>query len=279
VPELPEVERTRRLLEPKMQGARIERVRLRRLDLRAPFPRGFAARLRGQTVTRLTRRGKYLLAILSSGETLVMHLGMSGAFRIDETAAPSRGGAGRDRHDHVTFEMSTAARIIFNDPRRFGFMDLFSSAELSAHPLLAGLGPEPLSAEFDAAALARACRGKRTSLKIALMDQRVVAGLGNIYVSEALHRARLSPRRRASTIATRTGAPRDSARRLASAITAVLREAVTRRETYAPRPRHRPRFKVYDREHERCLHADCAGTIKRITQAARSTFYCPVCQR
>jgi formamidopyrimidine-DNA glycosylase len=279
VPELPEVERTRRLLEPTMQGARIERVRLGRPDLRAPFPRSFAARLRGQTVTELTRRGKYLLATLSSGETLVMHLGMSGAFRIDEVATTARRGAEPDRHDHVTFEMSTAARIIFNDPRRFGFMDLFSSADLLAHPLLAGLGPEPLADEFDAAALARACRRKRTSLKVALMDQRVVAGLGNIYVSEALHRARLSPRRLASTIATPSGAPRDSARRLAAAIKAVLHEAVDRHEAYAPRPRHRPRFKVYDREAERCLHNDCPGRIRRITQAARSTFYCPVCQK
>jgi formamidopyrimidine-DNA glycosylase len=279
VPELPEVERTRRMLEPKMQGVRIARVRLGRPDLRAPFPRAFAARLRGQTVTALTRRGKYLLALLSSGETLVMHLGMSGAFRIDELAGASRRGAEPDRHDHVTFEMSTAARIIFNDPRRFGFMDLFSSADLLAHPLLAGLGPEPLADEFNAAALARACRGKRTSLKVALMDQRVVAGLGNIYVSEALHRARLSPRRGASTIATPSGAPRDSARRLAASIKAVLHEAVDRHEAYAPRPRHRPRFKVYDRENERCLHRDCPGTIRRITQAARSTFYCPVCQR
>jgi formamidopyrimidine-DNA glycosylase len=279
VPELPEVERTRRMLEPMMQGARIEHVRLRRPDLRAPFPRAFAARLRGQTVTELARRGKYLLAILSSGETLVMHLGMSGAFRIDGLQEVSPGVADPDRHDHVIFEMSTPATITFNDPRRFGFMDLVSRSDWLVHPVLAGLGPEPLSDDFDAAALARACRGKRTSLKVALLDQRVVAGLGNIYVSEALHRARLSPRRLASTIATSSGAPRDSARRLTSAIKAVLREAVERRDTYAARARHRPRFRVYDRVNERCLHKDCPGTIRRITQAARSTFYCPVCQK
>lgn len=267
------------MLEPMMQGARIEQVRLRRPDLRAPFPRAFAARLRGQTVTELTRRGKYLLAILSSGETLLMHLGMSGAFRIDEIRDLSPGSAEPDRHDHVIFEMSTLATITFNDPRRFGSMDLVSRADRLVHPVLAGLGPEPLGDEFDAAALARACRGKRTSLKVALLDQRVVAGLGNIYVSEALHRARLSPRRRASTIATPSGVPRDSARRLASSIKAVLREAVDRREAYAARARRRPRFHVYDREHERCLHTDCPGTIRRITQAGRSTFYCPVCQK
>ena len=271
MPELPEVEHTRRLLEPMMQGARIVRVDLRRPDLRAPFPPGFADRLCGQTVAQLTRRGKYLLAMLSSGDTLVMHLGMTGEFRI-----VSSEGAGPDRHDHVAFEMSTPATITFNDPRRFGSMDLLSSADFTAHPVLGLLGPEPLSAEFDALALARACRGKRTSLKVALLDQRVVAGLGNIYVSEALHRARLSPRRLASTIATRSGAPRDSATRLASSIKAVLREAVARHEAYAPRTR---RFRVYDRETERCLRKDCPGRIKRITQAGRSTFYCPVCQR
>lgn len=274
VPELPEVEHTRRLLEPMMQGARIVRVDLRRPDLRAPFPPAFADRLHGQTVAQLTRRGKYLLAMLSSGDTLVMHLGMTGEFRIF-----SSGGAEPDRHDHVAFEMSTPATITFNDPRRFGSMDLLSSADFAAHPVLGTLGPEPLSDEFDAFALARACRGKRTSLKVALLDQRVVAGLGNIYVSEALYRARLSPRRLASTIAARSGAPRDNATRLASSIKAVLREAVARHEAYAPRTRRPPRFRVYDRETERCLRKECRGIIKRITQAGRSTFYCPVCQR
>jgi formamidopyrimidine-DNA glycosylase len=277
VPELPEVERTRRMLEPAMRGARIDRVQVRRPDLRAPFPDAFAVRMEGQTVVQLTRRGKYLMAILSSGETLVMHLGMSGAFRIVELAG-SRARAEAGLHDHVTFEMSSRATITFNDPRRFGFMDLLSQAALLAHPVLGRLGPEPLSDEFDAAALARACRGKRTSLKVALMDQRVVAGLGNIYVSEALHRARLSPRRLASTIATRSGAPRESARLLATSIKAVLLEAVDRNEAYAAR-RNRPRFRVYDREQERCLRKACAGTIRRITQAGRSTFFCPVCQK
>ncbi len=279
MPELPEVERTRRMLEPAMRGATIERVRLGRPDLRTPFPRGFEARLRGQTVADVARRGKYLLAILSSGDTLVMHLGMTGEFRIDGREATSGGRVEPDRHDHVTFEMSSTTSITFNDPRRFGSMDLVSRAEAPTHRVLGRLGPEPLGDEFDAGALAAACRGKRTSLKAALMDQRVVAGLGNIYVSEALHRARLSPRRRAATMATPAGLPRDRAGLLVVAIKAVLREAVARGESYPARPSRRPRFRVYDREGERCLRQKCPGTIKRITQAGRSTFFCPLCQK
>lgn len=262
-----------------MRGATIERVRLGRPDLRAPFPPGFEARLRGQTVADVARRGKYLLALLSSGDTLVMHLGMTGEFRIDGLEAMSGRRAEPDRHDHVTFEMSTAATITFNDPRRFGSMDLVARAEAATHRLLGRLGPEPLGGEFDAAQLAAACRGKRASLKAALMDQRVVAGLGNIYVSEVLHRARLSPRRRAATIATRAGLPRDGAALLVASIKAVLREAVARGESYPARPGRRPRFRVYDREGERCLRQKCPGTIKRITQTGRSTFFCPVCQK
>lgn len=262
-----------------MRGARIERVRLGRPDLRSPFPNAFAARLRGQTVNELTRRGKYLLALLSSGDTLLMHLGMSGEFRLDGLVATGGGLAEPGRHDHVTFEMSTPATITFNDPRRFGSMDLVARGDVPGHRVLGRLGPEPLADEFDAAALAEACRGKRTSLKAALMDQRVVAGLGNIYVSEVLHRARLSPRRQASTIATRVGAPRDAALRLAAAIKTVLREAIERGESYPARPNRRPRFRVYDREGGRCPRKDCPGTIKRITQAGRATFFCPICQK
>jgi formamidopyrimidine-DNA glycosylase len=279
MPELPEVERERRRLEPAMQGARFDRVLLHRPDLRSPFPPNFAERLRGQRVDAVLRRGKYLLASLSSGDTLLMHLGMSGEFRIEQRARTTRDLARRDRHDHVTFLMSTRATITFNDPRRFGLMDLVSPAGLAAHALLGGLGPEPLSPEFDAAALARACRGKRTSLKAALLDQRVVAGLGNIYVTEALHRARLSPRRRASTIGTRSGEPRDHAHGLVAAIKAALIHAAGRDETDAGSRDRRSRFRVYDREHQRCLRKGCSGTIVRIVQAGRSTFYCPVCQR
>jgi formamidopyrimidine-DNA glycosylase len=236
-----------------------------------PFPSDFGGRLTGQTVLALTRRAKYLLAGLSSHETLLMHLGMSGSFRISQDAD----GGGRGRHDHVVFHMSSGAVVTFNDPRRFGFMDLVPAGQLSRHPALCALGPEPLSAAFDARALARECRGKKTSLKAALLDQRVVAGLGNIYVVEALHRAGLSPYRRASTIATASGLPRLTAHRLTTTIKQVLIEAIDR----VSKPHRSPRFRVYDREGERCRRRRCGGTIRRRTQAGRSTFYCPVCQR
>jgi len=184
---------------------------------------------------------------------------------------------GPDPHDHVVFHMSSGAVVTFNDPRRFGVMDLLAPDALANHPSLRTLGPEPLAPEFDAAALARACKGKKTSLKAALLDQRVVAGLGNIYVSEALHRARLSPYRRASTITTPGGAPRDSARALTAAIKQVLTEAIARTET--PRAYRSSRFRVYDREGEACRRPRCGGVIRRRTQAGRSTFSCPVCQR
>lgn len=268
LPELPEVESVRRGLVPVLTGARIEEVELRRPDLRAPFPKDFRSRLIGQTVEALTRRGKYLLATVASGETLVMHLGMSGSFSIDSPAES-------DRHDHVVFRMSSGAVVTFNDPRRFGFMDLLTRRGLADHPVLSRLGLEPLSPEFDAAALALACRGKRTSLKAALLDQRVVAGLGNIYASEALHLAGLSPSRRASTIATPAGVPREAAHRLSAAIKQVLTIALERISRASYRA---SRFRVYDREGKRCPRARCGGTIRRRTQAGRSTFYCPVCQ-
>jgi formamidopyrimidine-DNA glycosylase len=269
LPELPEVESVRRDLAPVLTGARIEEVELRRPDLRAPFPKGFRSRLIGQTVEALTRRGKYLFATLASGETLVMHLGMSGSFRIDSAAES-------DRHDHVVFHTSSGAVVTFNDPRRFGYMDLLTRSEFARHPVLSRLGLEPLSPEFDASALARACKGKRTSLKAALLDQRVVAGLGNIYASEALHVAGLSPTRRASTITMAGGRPRPAAYRLRAAIKQVLVRAIER----IPNGRYRSsRFRVYDREGHRCPRARCSGTIRRRTVAGRSTFYCPVCQR
>jgi formamidopyrimidine-DNA glycosylase len=272
MPELPEVEAVRRQLEPAMVGTRITRVELRRPDLRTPFPRRFAARLTGTTTTELTRRAKYLVASLSSGESLLMHLGMSGSFRVEA------GGADQP-HDHVVFHLDRSEPsivVVFNDPRRFGFMDLVRTDRLDRHPSLKGLGPEPLSAAFDAEALARACAGKRAPLKGALLDQQVVAGLGNIYAVEALHIAKLSPQRQASTIATPAGAPRDSARRLAGAIKQVLVEAIDRQTS----TRYRSgRFRVYDREAERCRRPRCPGVIRRRTQAGRSTFYCPECQK
>lgn len=281
LPELPEVESVRRQLAPVMVGARIDKVEVRRPNLRLPFPPSFAARLTGQAVQALTRRAKYLLATLSSGETLVMHLGMTGSFRIERdqdrhaiTGLTST--MDDERHDHVVFHLSSKTSVTFNDPRRFGFMDLAGLDLLDQHPALRGLGMEPLSVDFDAAALAAACKGRGTPLKAALLDQHVVAGLGNIYVSEALHRAHLSPRRRASTIATASGAARPTAVRLAAAIKDVLNEAVER--TSGTRYRS-SRFRVYDREGERCPTRGCGGTIRRFTQVGRSTFYCRECQR
>ena len=264
-----------------MTRARFEQVVVRRPDLRAPFPRHFVERLVGQAVLAVNRRAKYLVVPLSSSETLVMHLGMSGSFRVGMRKAPDDRPTGTPidtvaRHDHVEFRMSSGAVVTFNDPRRFGFMDLLSLEALGNHPVLSRLGPEPLSTEFDAAALASACARRKTSLKVALLDQRVVAGLGNIYASEALHVARLSPQRRASTIATATGLPRPTAFRLTAAIKQVLCEAIDRVSGAAYRS---SRFRVYDREGERCPRRACTGTIRRRTQAGRSTFFCPVCQR
>jgi len=276
MPELPEVEAVRRRLEPAMRGARIDRVDLRRADLRRPFPAGFASRLQGRRVRAVDRRGKYLLVPLDSGDTLVMHLGMSGSFRVDRRGSRRAGsGATIDRHDHVVFTLSNGAVVTFNDPRRFGLMDLIGDALLVEHRPLEEMVPEPLAAEFDAAALATACAGKRVALKVALLDQRVVAGVGNIYASEALHAAQLSPLRRAATIATAGGRPRPPARRLAAAIKSVLREAIDRKA----RRDHGARFRVYEREGEPCRRRGCRGVIRRIVQACRSTFYCPVCQR
>jgi formamidopyrimidine-DNA glycosylase len=279
MPELPEVESVRRRIAPGLVRARITAVDVRRPDLRAPFPRHFVQRLTGQTVVALTRRGKYLLASLSSKETLLMHLGMSGSFRVVRDV-PAAGSLSRDTtntpHDHVVFHMSSGKAVVFNDPRRFGVMDLIPADELQTHRVLGGLGLEPLSKEFDATALARACRGKKTSLKAALLDQRIVAGLGNIYASEALYVARLSPLRRASILATPTGAPREAASRLTAAIKQVLAKATARQSGAVYRD---SRFLVYERQGERCLRKNCGGTIQRRVQNGRSTFYCPVCQR
>jgi len=231
MPELPEVETVRRGLQPVMEGARFTKVIAHRGDLRWPLAKDFAVRLEGKTVEGLGRRAKYLLADLSSGEVLVMHLGMSGSFRVLNGKDDTPSGYYHERtklaaHDHIVFHMSNGATITFNDPRRFGSMKLVSRDKLDDEPLLRALGPEPLGNAFDAAMLAQACRGKKTSLKAALSDQRIVAGLGNIYVCEALHRARLSPKRRASTIASRTGAPNDHAARLVDGIRAVLNDAI-----------------------------------------------------
>ena len=240
MPELPEVETVRRGLQPAMEGSKIVKAEARRKDLRFPFQKDFIARLQGQTVTGLGRRAKYLMADLGSGDVLLMHLGMSGSFRVlkaDDKQTPGQFHYPRseDRaHDHVVFHMSSGAAVIFNDPRRFGYMKIIARNALEDEPLLKGLGPEPLGNEFDAGMLARACAGKKTSLKAALLDQRVVAGLGNIYVCEALFSAHLSPKRQATTLASKAGQrkgvagaePTDHAKHLVTAIHAVLNQAI-----------------------------------------------------
>jgi formamidopyrimidine-DNA glycosylase len=270
VPELPEVETVRRMLEPAMQRAKFRRVIVNRPNLRIPFPDRFADRLRGTTVEAVQRRGKYLVIALSSGETLIMHLGMSGWFHVAAIGDRTRE---VDAHDHVVFIMSSGQSVVFNDPRRFGFMDL--SATPADYPSLKAMGPEPLSPEFTAASLARACRGKKAAIKVTLLDQKVVGGLGNIYASEALHHARISPLRKAASIATTLGKPKKEAEQLAASIKAVLTSAIRRSES----PYRAGRFRVYERAGEPCLRKGCSGTIRQVTQAARSTFYCPVCQK
>jgi len=288
MPELPEVETVRRGLAPVMEGERFAKVEVRRGDLRWPLPKGFAQTLHGKTVEGLGRRAKYLLADLSSGDVLLMHLGMSGSFRVGKDSAPGKYYRERSKstaHDHVVFHMSNGVTVTFNDPRRFGSMKLVPRAKLETEPLLRALGPEPLGNEFDAAMLARTCMGKKTSLKAALSDQRVVAGLGNIYVCEALFRARLSPKRRASTIADRNGKPNERAAKLVDAIKAVLTDAIEaggsslrdHRRADGSLGDFQHNFQVYDREGEPC--PDCKGKVKRIVQVGRSTFYCPSCQK
>jgi formamidopyrimidine-DNA glycosylase len=270
VPELPEVEAVRRMLEPAMQRAKFRRVIVNRPNLRIPFPDRFAERLRGTLVEAVQRRGKYLVVALSSGETLIMHLGMTGWFHVAAIGDRTRE---VDAHDHVVFVMSSGQSVVFNDPRRFGFMDLTAVAD--DYPSLKAMGPEPLSSQFTAESLARACRGKKVAIKVALLDQKVVGGLGNIYASEALHHAKLSPLRQAKSIATPTGKPKAEAVQLAASIKAVLTNAIRRSET----PYQAGRFKVYERVGQKCLRKGCDGVIRQITQAARSTYYCPVCQR
>lgn len=293
MPELPEVETVRRGLQPVMEGSKIVTAEVRRKDLRFPFQKDFVARLTGQTVTGLGRRAKYLMADLASGDVLLMHLGMSGSFRVMTDADQKTPGkfhharAKDGAHDHVVFHMSSGAAVIFNDPRRFGYMKVIARNAVDEEALLKGLGPEPLGNEFDAAMLAHSCANKKTSLKAALLDQRVVAGLGNIYVCEALYRAHLSPRRLAATLATKRGESTDHAKRLVAAIHAVLNQAIKaggsslrdHRQTTGELGYFQHSFQVYDREGERCRTAGCDGIVRRFTQNGRSTFWCPKCQK
>jgi formamidopyrimidine-DNA glycosylase len=293
MPELPEVETVRRGLQPAMEGSKIVRAEARRKDLRFPFQKDFIARLQGQTVTGLGRRAKYLMADLGSGDVLLMHLGMSGSFRVVQDEGTKTPGQfhhprSEDRaHDHVVFHMSSGSAVIFNDPRRFGYMKIIARKALEDEPLLKGLGPEPLGNQFDAAMLAHSCAGKKTSLKAALLDQRVVAGLGNIYVCEALFRSHLSPKRLASTMADKKKEPTDHARRLVTSIHAVLNQAIKaggsslrdHRQTSGELGYFQHSFQVYDREGEKCQSGGCRGIVKRFTQNGRSTFWCPSCQK
>ncbi|HVY51167.1 MAG TPA: bifunctional DNA-formamidopyrimidine glycosylase/DNA-(apurinic or apyrimidinic site) lyase [Devosia sp.] len=293
MPELPEVETVRRGLAPYLEGARIDKVRLNRQDLRFPFPKGFARALEGQTVASVGRRAKYLLFRLGSGRIWLSHLGMTGSFRFADFRfkEPSRyyepGENGR--HDHVVVELSHPQRghmtLVYSDARRFGFMDLFEREEDT--PYLAGLGPEPLSNAFNAEEMAGRFRGKSAPIKAALLDQRVVAGLGNIYVSEALWRAHIRPTVPARKLVLRSGQPGPRLELLAEGVRSVLTEAVEAggstlrdfRSAQGEAGYFQHRFDVYDREGEPCHTPGCPGIIRRIVQSGRSTYYCPACQK
>ncbi len=282
MPELPEVETVRRGLEPALEGRRLTKVKVNRPDLRFPFPDDFAGRLEGAKVERLERRAKYLRFALDTGETWVTHLGMTGRFTIDgqapgefEEDAPIGG-----KHEHLSLTTSEGKRIGFSDSRRFGYMALIPTAEVDDHPWFKGLGPEPLGNEFNAAVLKAAFKGKKQNVKVSLLDQRIVAGLGNIYVCEALFRARLSPK----TPAGKVSGPKLET--LVTKVRDVLAEAVeaggsTLRDfanADGGQGYFQHRFDVYGREGKPCA-GDCPGVVKRFVQAGRSTFWCPKCQK
>ncbi len=281
MPELPEVETVRRGLAPAMEGRRILAAQVRRPDLRFPFPPRFAQRIEGAIVKRLGRRAKFLTAELSTDETLIMHLGMSGRFSVNSGALGEFAfDPGDDpKHDHVVLRIEGGALVTFNDPRRFGFMELWPTPNIADYPRLKGLGPEPLTNGFSPAYLNEALAGRATPIKAALLDQSVVAGLGNIYVCEALHRARISPRRTAKTV------PGARAARLAPAINTVIAEAIdaggsSLRDFAAADGAlgyFQHSFRVYDQAGRPC--PECGEDITRIVQSGRSSFYCRMCQR
>ena len=288
MPELPEVETVVRGLRPYLEGRRLTRVELRRAGLRLPFPENFAQRLQGRRVTRIGRRAKYILMHLDDGQVLLCHLGMSGRMTVSAAAGDGAGdgaGAPPGKHDHVILTTDEGCEVRFNDARRFGLMDLVSEAGLATHPLLAGLGPEPLGNDFNGPELARRLAGKRSPIKAALLDQRVVAGLGNIYVCESLFFAGLSPRRKAYTV------QGGRAERLVHAVRDVLCRAIaaggSSLRDYVQASGELGYFQhswaVYGREGARCPGCDCdpatTGGVRRIVQSNRSTFYCAVRQR
>ncbi|MBS0123674.1 bifunctional DNA-formamidopyrimidine glycosylase/DNA-(apurinic or apyrimidinic site) lyase [Thetidibacter halocola] len=283
MPELPEVETVRRGLAPAMEGARIARAQVNRPDLRWPFPDRMAERLTGARVDRLRRRSKYILVDLDTGETLLIHLGMSGRMLVsgDPLGRFVHDHPAPEKHDHVVLEMENGARITFNDPRRFGAMDLMPTDAQDSHPLLAHLGPEPLGNAFSESHLVAALRGRNTPMKSALLDQKIVSGLGNIYVCEALYRAGIHPARRARRVAgTRIAA-------LVPIIRQVLTEAIEAggsslrdfRQADGELGYFQHSFDAYGREGESCRTPGCTDTIRRIVQSGRSSFYCPSCQR
>lgn len=283
MPELPEVETVRRGLLPAMEGEVIEKAEVNRPDLRWPFPDRMADRLTGARVTALRRRSKYILADLSTDETLIIHLGMSGRILIsgDPLGQFHHTHPAPEKHDHVVFHMANGARITFNDPRRFGAMDLAKTGNVDQHPLLANLGPEPLGNSFDEPYLVARLKGRNTPIKSALLDQRIVAGLGNIYVCEALFRAHISPLRKAGRLSANRAAS------LVPIIRQVLSEAIQAggsslrdyRQTDGELGYFQHTFQVYDRQGSPCQTPDCGGKIARVVQSGRSSFYCPRCQR
>jgi formamidopyrimidine-DNA glycosylase len=287
MPELPEVETVRRGLAPVLEGARLSRVEARRPDLRFPLPDGLVQRLTGARIERLDRRAKYLLAHLDRGDVLVMHLGMTGRFEIEAPQAVVRPGdfvlavPPDPKHAHVLFETEAGVKVTYYDPRRFGFMGLVATEGLTAHPWFAAMGPEPLGPDFNADHLARVFAGRKQNPKTLLLDQRIVAGLGNIYVSEALHRSGISPLKPAGKIA------RGKFPLLVQVIRDVLEEAIeaggsTLRDFASAEGAlgyFQHRFRVYDREGEPCPTPGCQGVIEREVQAGRSTFFCRRCQK
>ncbi len=283
MPELPEVETVRRGLLPAMEGVVIARMEVNRPDLRWPFPERMADRLTGQRIERLRRRSKYILADLSGGETLLIHLGMSGRMIVsgDPLGVFVHDHPAAQKHDHVVFHMENGARVTFNDSRRFGAMDLMTTAEADTHKLLAALGPEPLGNDFHEDYLVAALAGRGSPIKSALLDQRIIAGLGNIYVCEALFRAGISPRRKAGRIASTRVAG------MVPIIRKVLQDAIAAggsslkdfRQADGELGYFQHSFDVYGREGEGCRRDGCGGTIGRIVQSGRSSFYCLQCQR
>jgi formamidopyrimidine-DNA glycosylase len=281
MPELPEVETVRRGLLPAMEGKRIVRVETRRKDLRFPFPANFNQRLEGARVKAVGRRAKYLVGELSTGEALIMHLGMTGRFTVagKRPGRFAREEGASDKHDHVVFDMEGGRRITFNDARRFGLMDLWPANKIETYPAFDGLGPEPVSNSFSAAYLEEAFEDKKAPVKAALLDQKVVAGLGNIYVCEALFRARISPSRLAGSIR------RERLDRLAAAVREVIEEAIAAggstisdfASASGELGYFQHRFRVYDREGKPC--PACRKPIRRLVQSGRSSFYCGTCQR